>query len=381
MASDRSERFQPTMETLCALLLGRIQIGLVRGNAGALRILAARLVRESLMAALRQEGHEFTEGRFFAWFAGLDTLSAGSEAILRPPKALCQAILTEFQHSPWPDLANASDHLLKAFLAPSDYSRGDDHEAAHTLVAEALALLNGLEAAEDALPFQPVARLLSAAARSTRFAREERNLDLIGGRAVERERRGNSRWALDILAGRYLAPRHGLPLALPFPGLVVLPLGQTDEIEEELAISGASVPTTLHAVLARIDRWLEEAEHDAETIRRQLEDRRSSGRAGRLAEYLAGFGQLRGYQIECLLGVSRTGVGVISKALESSGLIVSQLSRNANRMYGYAPLPSAPKVDGAAGTAFAVSAEAMNEYEDSMRAIDKLLDRFSAKRD
>lgn len=144
MPKNAPKAFETTPAVLCALLLGRIQVGISRAGDGTLQILAARLIRESLMAALRQEGHEFTDERFFTWYAGLETLSDGSRPSLRPPKALCQAILTEFRHSPWQELADASESLLKAFLAPPTFCAAGNTKIRIPSFRKLAALLAGL---------------------------------------------------------------------------------------------------------------------------------------------------------------------------------------------------------------------------------------------
>lgn len=360
-------------ETLAALLLGRLQAGITRTGPEALRVLAARSVRESLIAALRQEGHEFTEDRFFAWFAGLDTLSGHSPVGSRPsPKALCQAILTELRHSSWASLATAAATLQQAFLAPDDFNGGADHEDAHAIIAAAREVVEALNTDGNGLPFAPVERLFAAAAQSLHFAREENGFDLARGIDPERHGSGNSRWALDLLAGGYLSRRHGLPVALPLPGLVTLPLAGFEADDGDLPDHAV---VSLHDALARLDRWLGDAETDIAVVQSRLEDRRSSGRAQRLAEYLAGFGPLRGTQIERVIGVSRPGVRVVTSTLEASGLVHSEVARNATRLYVYAPgvhdaVPTVPD-----RREIHPSADAIADYEESMRALDELLSR------
>nr|WP_314467510.1 hypothetical protein [uncultured Novosphingobium sp.] len=378
MQPDPSHPLEPAPITLCALLLGRIQIGISRASDAALPVLAARSIRESLLTALRQEGHEFTESRFFTWFAGLDTLSEGSPASLRPPKALCQAILTEFRHNPWPPLALAAEALLRAFIAPSDVHLGTEHEDAHTAVQAAHALIAAIDSPEDALPFHAAARLFAAAARSPHFARQMPSLALVRGMAMEQRPTGHAGWALDILAGRYLSPRHGLPAALPLPGLVVLPAGLPDSDDPDVAQEAIAA---LHGAFSRIDRWLTEAERDGARISAGLHDRRSSGRARELAGYLAGFGPLRGVQIEALIGVSRPGVRVLTTTLSEAGLVETHVSRNAARVHAYLPWEPEAPAPPPAQEKFTPSREAIGDYEASMRAIEDLLNRTAARDD
>lgn len=62
-------------EVEALLALGRFDGGLRASDSPTLHLLAARLLRTTLIAALRQEGHVFTDTRFHAWFAGVVTLS------------------------------------------------------------------------------------------------------------------------------------------------------------------------------------------------------------------------------------------------------------------------------------------------------------------
>ena len=118
-----------------AMALGRLD-GAVRASAApTLRVFAARLLRDMLTSALRQEGHAFTDIRFHAWFAGLVTLSDEPPRLARPPRALAEAMLTELTHSSWEPLATLATRLLPALLAPTDYVVSDraneqGHEAA-----------------------------------------------------------------------------------------------------------------------------------------------------------------------------------------------------------------------------------------------------------
>jgi DNA-binding FadR family transcriptional regulator len=366
--------------TLCALVLGRIQIGIARASDGVLQWLAARSIRESLLAALRQEGHAFTEERFFAWYAGLETLSDGASSRLRAPRALCHAVLTELRHSPWAVLAQSAEHLQRAFMAPSDFHGGADHEELHSVIEEARALVSALARSDEGHPFHAVGLLFEGAMKSPRFAREERCLNVVRGITADRDDGTNCRWALDILAGRYLAPHHGLPLAVPLPGLVSLPAaphGAEDFLATDAAMATAMAIAGLHDAFRRLDHMLEQAERDVAVIDTRLRDRRSSGRSRELAIFLAGFGSLSGRQIEQVIGVSRPGVRIVTSALEAEGLAIAHRSRNAARVYSFAPhdAPSRPAQD--CLSELALTSSAIDEYEASMQAIDGLLRRSS----
>jgi hypothetical protein len=109
-------------EVQAMLALGRLDGALAHCPEAALRLFASRLLQDTLIAALRQEGHAFTEQRFHAWFAGLATLADETPRRARPPRALCEAVLTELTHSSWEPLAELATRLQLALLAPQDFS-------------------------------------------------------------------------------------------------------------------------------------------------------------------------------------------------------------------------------------------------------------------
>lgn len=373
MANDSMRRVAATQMTLCAVFLGRLQVGLTRGDPDALRIFAIRLVRETLVCALRREGHQFTEARFCLWFSGLHTLADFSETGLRPPRALCHAILTEFGHSSWDMLVTAAAALERAFLAPSDFAGGQDHEEANAVIAEARALIKALDLSPvpDALPFTPLTQLFAAASGTARFARGERSLKLVAGKAIEHRQPGNAAWALDILSGELLAPRYGLPIAIPMPDLVAL---------AEPPLPDGTVLSATYDAFARLDRWLSAAERDCRIIRERLTGRRSSGRARPLAEYLVGFGPMSGKQIAQVLGATRMGVDVMASTLEAAGLLARTSRPNMPRTFRHTLDAPAPGTTAPVRPAQAPEEQsaALREYEDAMREIDALLNRSAA---
>jgi hypothetical protein len=129
----------------------------------ALRIFAGQLLRDMLIAALRQEGHLFTEQRFYAWFAGIATLADETPRLARSARAICEAVLTELAHSSWDPLAALALGLQRALLAPQDHTSGDTnanaHEDARAIISDARHLLGGLAAAPSPLPLVSLARL------------------------------------------------------------------------------------------------------------------------------------------------------------------------------------------------------------------------------
>ena len=374
---------------LSALYLGRIQSAVSQANDGAMIVLAGRLIRESLITALRQEGHAFTDERFFDWFAGLSTLSDVSAHKLRPPRALCQAILTELRHNPWHHLAVASQRIGEAFLAPIDLDRNEGHEDANALLAEARAVITAIEPCNTDLPFSPVAALFSAARQSLHFARQERGIELIKGPrsavAVEIGEQAHSRWALDILAGGYLAPRHGLPFAAPLPGLLTLTFESSAAVDQDMPFTPSpscrdrESLTALCNALWSLDRFIQDAIRDAGCIADKLQSRRSNGRAGDVAGYLAGFGTLRGVQIERVIGASRLGVRTIMATLAQAGLVEGETSRNAATMHRFAPREVVHAQAVQDQEDFAFSSQAIDEFQSSMDAIDELLRRSSPR--
>lgn len=138
------------IEALCATqvhaarALGQLDAALTWCPPDIYPILAARLIRETLISALRQEGHAFTDARFHAWFAGLVPLSDEPLQFALAPRALVTTLLAEMTRSSWAPLADAARGFEKACLALRDL---DNHPA----VEAALAAIVQSEALRDAL--------------------------------------------------------------------------------------------------------------------------------------------------------------------------------------------------------------------------------------
>lgn len=388
----------PSGAVLAALYLGRLQSALRTASQGCLQILALRVARECLIAALRQEGHAFTEQRFHEWFAGLKTLSDLPQHRLRPAKAICQAILTEFLHSSWPLLADAAEKIQRAFLAPSDVpdamtSPSPSPTAAHAeineIIEEAHKLLAAIPVEAEDLPFNAISALLLAVGESTRFSQQERGYELLdagsGRIAREADTPTNCRWALDLLVGTRLAsdwasPLGRLPLPLPLPGFLALPghgLCNQDPSDDDLWDTQRRLQQqstdALRSAFWQLEQWLCEAERRASTIAERSAGRRSTGRSGPVLGMLAGFGAMRGRQIELVLGASRLGVRTILTTIAESGQLATEAAHNRTMVYRYAECPPKAPAPQPNDESFAFSQQSLDEFEASMTALDALL--------
>ncbi|QDK34769.1 hypothetical protein [Sphingomonas sp. IC081] len=390
----------PSGAVLAALYLGRLQSALRTASQGCLQILGLRVVRECLIAALRQEGHAFTEQRFHEWFAGLKTLSDLPQHRLRPARAICQAILTELLHSSWPLLADAAEKIQRAFLALSDVpdamtspSPTAAHAEINAIIEEAHQLLAAIPVEAEDLPFNAISALLQAVGASTRFGQQERGYELLetgsGRIAREADTPTNCRWALDLLVGTRLAsdwasPLGRLPLPIPLPGFLSFPgHGQCnqdpsdDDLWDTQRRLQQQSTDALRSALWQLEQWLWEAERRASTIAERSAGRRSTGRSGPVLEMLAGFGAMRGRQIELVLGASRLGVRTILATIAESGQLVTEAAHNRTMLYRYAECR--PKAPGPQPNeeSFAFSQQSLDEFEASMKALEALLDKAS----
>ena len=382
----------PSGALFAALYLGRIQSAVRAASEQCLRILATRIIRESLIAALRQEGHAFTEQRFHEWFAGLKTLSDLPLHRLRPPRAICQAILTELLHSSWSELAGAAEKLQRAFLAPadfpSDYSSSREHQDIHSIIKDASTLLDGIATTSDDFPFTAISALYTAVRNSPRFGPQERALGVLdngsGSVAFESETPASSRWALDLLAGAKLAsnwcsPLGQLPLPTPLPGLVELAAAiiPDDDLWDANRALREESTKALQGALWKFDQWFCEAERQARTIAERSPGRRSTGRSGPVLDMLAGFGAMRGSQIERVIGASRLGVRAILETIREAGLLTIETAHNRTLLYRYAEREMSPAELKQTEEGFAFSQQSLDEFEASMKAIDDLLNKAS----
>lgn len=319
-----------SIEAEALLALGRLDGALAMCTPTTLRLFATRLLREFLVAALRQEGYAFTDQRFHAWFAGVTTLSDQPAHTSRPPRVLCAAILTELTHSSWEVLAELAARFQTVLLAPHDHpgcvlADETPHQDTHTLIAAARDLI--VELAPSPHPLDAVARLHSAAGEHILFAPSEPAPEPIAigsiRLTVERAAPPCPRWALEMLWGEHWHRAGLLPHALPFPGLLRLDAMITRRPEANEGPDG--VPIILATALRDVAQGVSTSLSEADRLARWLADcqpgRRRSSRAPALLELLAGFGPLRSAQLEALLGVTRLGLRTMLNALDTIGLL------------------------------------------------------------
>lgn len=346
--------------------LGRLDGALRYSPPSIRRAFAARTLRHMLIAALRQEGHEFTDRRFHAWFAGLATLSDPVTRHARAPRSVCEAILTELAHSSWPTMVEVSSQLTTAFLAPRDHGSDNAREQTLILVQSARALIERCRAMRPISPIASLDILHEQIAENLEFAPVDRELHGISAARIRPA--PSPRWAIEMLFGEWLAANEHLPWAIPMPDLVQL---------ETLHPACDDRPLKRAAALTRAAQSRFDAlAHDTRLVRHcdAVLERRSSSRAPALFEILCGFGPLRSSQIEGILRASRLGVRGMLGTLEAAGLVARSKVNGAILFEALSPLASPAQPEPGEQTP-AFSDDALGEYEASLAAIDRLLAR------
>jgi hypothetical protein len=358
-------------EAEAALALGRLDGALRHLPAPVERLLAARLLRETLVAALRQEGHAFTLPRFHAWLAGLAPLDEASEPThqeVRPPRALVMALLTALSHSPWAPLASLATQFAPAVLAMPDSPTRDAYCSAHEVLTEARALLHALAPPPSPLPFAVLSRLHGTIAASTTFAPGERGPRPLGpaawGVTIERSAAPVPRWALEAQLGAVLHTTGLLPLALPCPDLVRLDALGHDA--DSRFIRAAALRDTSF----RLAAWVDDAHRQAHQLDALRSPRRSTSRMPALFEALVGFGPMRSAQLEVLLGATRLGVRGILTTLQNSGVLSRETVAGAH-LYCLAVSPPQPTA-----SSDLPLAKALHDFDAAMADIDANLARL-----
>lgn len=378
---------QSEIEALCAAqaeaarALGKLDSALFWCPLEAARFIAVRLIRETLVSALRQEGHQFTDTRFHAWFAGLATLSDEALQLALAPRTLVTALLAEMTRSRWAPLAEAALDIESACLAMRDPHREMRHETAHEIVRasldEAVAVVDALAPAP--LPFAALAALHRALGQSPRFAPAERATETIAldniQLVVERPRPPSPRWAVEWAFGEHLRASSALCVALPFNALIRLDTIDTGENDDNPADTAIVQAEAFRACLDHLNGIFEEAARTHQELTDHYHGKRSNSRAPQLYSLLNAFGPLRSSQIEAALGATRLGVRTMVAALSEAGDIsietVSGVKLYSVTRYR-APMTPTAMVD----EACSFSSEALAEYDTSLANIDALLARY-----
>lgn len=380
---------QSDLEAEALLALGRLDGALGAARPATLRLFVAQLLRNLLVAVLRQEGHAFTDRRFHAWFAGVATLSDLPPRLARPPRLLCEAVLTELTHSSWEVLAELAARFHAALLAPGDHfgsaaEAETAHQDVHANIVAAHDLIVGLPTSSH--PLHAVAGLHRAAGAHVLFAPPERAPEAMAVGSirlmVERPALPPPRWALEMLWGEHWHTTRLLPYALPFPGLIRLDALRTDKPSHPWEPDEA--PTILATALRDVaqDLWCNVTE--ADQLTRRLKEcqpgKRRSSRAPVLLELLAGFGPLRSAQLEALLGATRIGVRTMLDALDKIG-VLERATLAGVHLYTV-NLEARVAVDANdLDVSSNFSSAALGEYEAAMADINTLLARSGASFD
>lgn len=325
------------------------------------------------MSALRQEGHAFTDMRFHAWFAGLVTLSDEPVRGARPPRMLCDTILAELSFSSLPPLADLATRIRPALLAPGEFGTYEDGVEARSAFADARRLLDELTVPFAPLPFEALATLHGAVSADMRFAPPEptaASIPITGRPVAIREViRPAPLWAVELLVGERFRAEGALPCFLPLPGLI---LRRTMEHPLD-AEARRALADTLRSTTETIRALLQRALALADYLGANMPARRGTSRAPAVFELLAGFGPLRSAQIETVLGATRLGVRKMLASLATAN-VLSRVTISGGHLYdaGMADVPT-PVAPGDANPA--LSRPAIDEYEASLAAIDRLLAR------
>lgn len=365
------ERHLSAVEAEALLAMGRLDGALAYCGEEAESIYAGRVLRQTLIGALRHEGYAFTESRFQAWFAGLSTLSDDPSHKARPSRALCEAILIELTHSAWPSLTRNAANLLSALLAPQDLQLSDAAMELHTIITQARAIIDELTATMLA-PLPALDALHDAVAQSTVFAPLERTEPAFQ-LALTDLRSGPHQaplWAVEMLYGNCLVSAGALHRPIPLVGLLRPAVKNIEHADAQiLRADGLREVITMHVAML--------AQASALSKRGSALDTRRTSRAPAVLALLSGFGAMRSAQIEQVLQVTRLGVRGILQTLLTAGEIeqttVSGAHLYAVRTTPAAPLTAAPPLEDA------FSDDALDEFEASMAQIDRLLNNAASR--
>ncbi|MBK8375837.1 MAG: hypothetical protein IPL18_13665 [Sphingomonadales bacterium] len=363
-----------TQQARASLALGRLDGLLKHCPPDIAHVFAAKLVRDTLTAALTQESHSFTEPRFAIWFAGLAPLSDEALQFARSARAVSGQLLAELALSRWEPLAETAIGFQAAFLAFHDANDAQAREAIQDSLAEARTIIASLPTAP--LPFTGLEILRHGIAKSSHFALPERahdavqldNLLLL----VERTRPPSPRWPLEIAFGSYLRDSGLLSAALPIAGLIRQAIVNDSATQTRIAEAEA-----LESCLHRLRNTYDQACAIVAEIQTYFDEARATSRAPQLYALLRAFGPLRSAQIEKLLGATRIGVRTMLASLAKVGVLNPEIICGV-KLYSVRQKTDlrSPSIATEAET-MAFSKDAIDAYDSSMADIDQLLARYS----
>lgn len=344
-------------EAACAFGLGRLD-GLLAGlNPLETELFCVSLVREVLVAALREMRLGAAAAVFDRWYAGLEWVPAVPEV---SASALVFAILGELSNDRWPPLAYAARVIGSAGRPMREPASGDLGDA----IARAAAHIDAVGRAP--LPFQPLACLHEALAADPSFAPVERAPQLLalGRRTVTIEPSAPTTplWAVSLQLGRLVGVK------TPLPG-AILPRSLAPQLwPNERAVR---IAQSVQASAQKLVELVGVARRRAAAAERHLSHLRANGRARALWVLLVAFGQLRLDQIGDAVSVTRGGAYAIAGALVEAGM--ARRERVKGRVvlvgherqvaivrdrYGLPPLPS----------------RSLEEFDAALADLDRLLD-------
>lgn len=333
------------------IAVGRLDGAMRHGLDDAGEMFAGWVLRQMLISALRREGHEFTEMRFHAWFAGLSTLSDVPHRSARPPRVMTTAILGQLTQSSWNALAHLAHRLRDALLAPFDHGADDAHRDVLSVISNAATLVANCQTAPTSSVCKTLEILYRLIGENVELAPQERTVHLSAPPAPL--------WALDMLFGEPLRRQGILSLAVPMPMLLLANSNPHSRLQA-LADVSESLLMGLQAARQRQRHF------------RTIFIGRSTSRAPALFAMLAGFGPLRSTQIERLMGASRLGVRSMIASLSHAELI-GQTRVGGGILFNAAPARLDYVAPPVAQSETNFSSAAIDEYEASMVAIDRLL--------
>lgn len=322
------------------------------------------------MSALRQEGHAFTEQRFYAWFAGLVTLSDAPSRVGLAPRTTCGAILTELTHSSWPPLAEVAASLAGALLAPGDLHTDGAHDAAIQIIARGRNLVEGWHRTQPQSIFASLLRLQDLVLGSTAFAPPEHLLNFPGARQKPSENHRPSLWPIELHAGSYFRAQGWLSPALPLIGLI-----RPDAMTATDPLTGEALGAeSLHRIVLRLQDMFEAAIRHSRRSEQQRVGRRSTSRAPALLDLLAGFGPMRSTQIENVLGATRIGVRGMIATLEADQQI-HRVTIAGSHLYSAASVARSAVREASLPDQQSFSNQALDDFDTAMARLDGLLTR------